>query len=329
MPRDVLLPTAEPALRRFWYPVLFVSELSDGPVPVRLLGTDVVVWSPSPGVVSAAADRCPHRDARLSGGKLVGAGALQCPYHGWEFGPDGRAVYVPQLEAGLPIPPRACLEQFSVEQRYGLVWICLDPPPLGGIPDVPEYGADGWRVVEEPPITFGCPAPVLLDNNIDPAHIAFVHQSTFGTPARPEVVDPRIEATSYGLAVHTRVPVTARAGETVETERHTTAELHLPFVGLFRISYPDGLVHLMLKCCTPVDDVTTRQLQVVIRNDSEADRPAAEIVDFDRRVGHEDRVVLESIARGYHLDLTANLHLRSDRASVELRRRYARLLAGD
>ncbi len=326
MTRDLLLPTAEPVLRRFWYPVVFATECTAGPVAVRLLGVELVVWSPVPGEVVAAVDRCPHRDARLSPGKVVG-GALQCPYHGWEYGSDGRAVHLPQLDAGVPVPPKACLTTFPTTVRYGLVWVCLEPPALGGIPHLPEYGAVGWRVVEEPPLEFGCPAPVLLDNNIDPAHIAFVHQATFGTPERPEVVEPRIEATPSGLVVHTRVPVTARPGEQGATERLTTAELHLPFVGLFRIVYPDGLHHLMLKCCTPMDDTTTRQLQVVLRNDTEADRPAAEIVAFDRRVGEEDRVVLESIVAGYHLDLTANVHLRSDRASVELRRRYARLLA--
>ncbi len=77
---------------------------------------------------------------------------------------------------------------------------------------------------------------------------------------------------------------------------------------------------MMLKACTPVGDATTRQLQVVLRNDGEADPPAADIVAFDAQVWAEDRAVLESAHHDYPLALTAQVHLRIDRATIEYRR---------
>ena len=63
-PKAGTLVTDIPRLRAFWYPVAQLDGLSDGPVHRRLLGVDLVVWSPQPGEVRAAPDRCPHRDAQ-------------------------------------------------------------------------------------------------------------------------------------------------------------------------------------------------------------------------------------------------------------------------
>jgi hypothetical protein len=108
--------------------------------------------------------------------------------------------------------------------------------------------------------------------------------------------------------------------------RRTTTDVHGPFLGVIRIDYPDGLTHIMIKSCTPVDDGHTRQLQVVLRNDTEEQRPEADIIAFDAQVWQEDKVVLEHCAAGFGLDLVANVHLRTDRASIEYRRHLAKLI---
>ncbi len=323
-----MLITEEPIFRRFWYPVAFASVVQGGPVARRLLGQDLVLW-PHGDQVLAAKDRCPHRDAKLSAGWLDERCSLVCPYHGWEYGPDGRAVHIPQLGADTPIPPRAVLETYATEVRYGLVWVCLDPEPLGEIPSVPEYDAPGWRVVPEYEWLFDCSAAHLIENNFDPAHVAFVHRNTFGNPAKPEIPPQDLRRTGVGFTVHTRIPVENRHGSDQPTERITTSELHLPFHGVIRIGYPDGLVHLMFKGCCPMDDGSTRLLQFVVRNDAEADAPGEEILAFDHRVEAEDQALLSTVPSDYPLNLTDNVHLKNDRSSIELRRLYAELLAGE
>ena len=58
--------------------------------------------------VVAAPDRCPHREAPLSLGRLLD-GDLECAYHGWRFGRGGRCVLVPSAADGVPLPPKAHL----------------------------------------------------------------------------------------------------------------------------------------------------------------------------------------------------------------------------
>jgi phenylpropionate dioxygenase-like ring-hydroxylating dioxygenase large terminal subunit len=323
-----MLLSAEPVFRRFWYPVALEAALDGGPVARRVLGTDLVLWRTGPASVAAAVDRCPHRDARLSAGWLNGC-EIVCPYHGWTYGADGKSTHIPQLGAGSPLPPTARLASVASALRYGVAWVCLEPPALAPLPAIPEYGRAGWRVIPEYEWEFDCSAAHLIENNFDPAHVAFVHRNTFGSTARPEVAVPEVEPAWYGLEVRTRVPVEGRHGQDGQTERITTSELHLPFLGLIRIGYQDGLVHLMFKGCCPVDDGKTRLVQFVVRNDTESDVPAADILAFDHRVEAEDQAVLATVPADLPLDLTANVHLRTDRTSIELRRLYRRLVGGE
>jgi phenylpropionate dioxygenase-like ring-hydroxylating dioxygenase large terminal subunit len=321
-----MLITGVEHFRRYWYPVAFASAVAPGPVARRLLGTDLVLWAGADGIV-AAVDRCPHREATLSPG-WVDSCRLVCPYHGWEYGLLGRAERIPQLADGAPIPPTAQLRTFATTVRYGVVWVCLEDDPVGGIPDLPEYGRAGWRVIPEYEWSFDCSAAHLIENNFDPAHVAFVHRKTFGTPAKARFDPPAVTRTGFGFVAESRVGVEGRHGEAGATQRITTAELHLPFGGVIRIGYPDGLVHIMFKGCCPVDDGHTRLVQFVVRNDTETDVPAADIVDFDDRVEAEDQVLLATVPTAYPTDLTANTHLRVDRSSIELRRLYAEMIAG-
>jgi phenylpropionate dioxygenase-like ring-hydroxylating dioxygenase large terminal subunit len=325
----VLRVTEEAELRRYWYPVVRADAVAGVPVARRLLGEDLVLWRTGPGAVAAAVDRCPHRDARLSGGRLSGS-ALVCPYHGWEYGPSGAASRIPQLAEGVPLPPGARLATVQAAERYGWVWACLAPAGTEALPlpTVAEYGAAGWRAVAEPESEWACPATMLVENNLDPAHIAFVHAASFGSPAEPQVPTPEVVRTPGGLRSSYEVPVQGRPGEWTPTVRRTVTDMYGPALLRIDIRYPDGVRHIMLKACTPETDTTARQLQVVLRNDTEADRPAADIVAFDAQVWAEDKAVLEPAHHDHSLDLTAQVHIRVDRPTIEYRRLLAEIVAG-
>ena len=79
-----MLVTQQPLLRRFWYPVMPVLLLDQGPQPFTLLGVELVLWKSASGAVSVVRDRCPHRHAKLSRGWVEGE-ELRCGYHGWSF----------------------------------------------------------------------------------------------------------------------------------------------------------------------------------------------------------------------------------------------------
>lgn len=323
--RDLLLDDL--AFRHFWFPVARADALTEGPIQRHVLGVDLVIWSPAPGIVSAAYNRCPHRDARLSTGWLETCG-LVCPYHGWAFGEDGAATRIPQIADGHAYPSKAALQTYAAAERYGWVWVALDEPHHP-IPEIPEIDEMGWRVVHEPETDWGCTALHLIDNNIDPSHIAYVHRNSFGTPERPEIDIPEVERDAYGLAMRNEIAVESRPGEIGATVRRAKRRLHGPFLMLNRIQYPDGVVHLMVKACTPSSATTTHQLQMVVRSDSEAERPAEDIIAFDAQVWEEDRDVLENCWDDFHLELVDNVHLKTDRPSIEYRRWLADIIDGN
>jgi phenylpropionate dioxygenase-like ring-hydroxylating dioxygenase large terminal subunit len=322
--RRPLRVTDEHALRAFWYPVGRGDALGENPVARRLLGVEVVVWR-TPGGVAAAIDRCPHRDARLSCGWTSGE-RIVCPYHGWEFGTDGVAAHIPQLDDGVPVPPGARIGIVDAAERYGWVWVCLDAENAPPLPDLDGEWDASWRIVHEPESEWSCPAPLLVENNLDPSHIAFVHRESFGSPAVAKIPALTVERVEGGLRTRSEVPVQARPGEPGATVRHSTTRVRGAFLMIIRIEYPDGVTHVMVKACTPVDDASTRQLQFVVRSDREEQRPAADIVAFDAQVWDEDRAVLETAHHDFFLDLTANVHLRVDRPSIEYRRMLRELV---
>ncbi|WP_432842820.1 Rieske 2Fe-2S domain-containing protein [Dactylosporangium sp. CA-092794] len=322
-----LVISEHPVLRRFWYAVCFARDVTDAPVARTVLGTRLVVWRPTPGSpASAAHDLCAHRDAPLSRGWIRDC-HLVCPYHGWEWDGAGRTRRIPQFPDA-PHPTKSGLTMVLSQERYGLVWVCLDADPIAGVPPLPEYDDPRWRVVPEYRWDFACTAMHLLENNFDPGHVAFVHRNTFGNPDRPELTDTVVTREPYGLRTTGQVPVESRPGELGATVRTTVSKLYAPFHGHIHITYPDGLEHLMVKAITPVDDEHCMLLQTVLRTDGEAERPAADILAFDEKVEDEDRDLLESLPARFPLAPHLNAHARADRNSLAIRRLWLELVTG-
>jgi phenylpropionate dioxygenase-like ring-hydroxylating dioxygenase large terminal subunit len=314
------------ALRSWWHPVAFSTEVGANPVACELLGEPLVLWRAAPGEpIRAAVDRCPHRWARLSAGQ-VDSGSLVCPYHGWRFGPDGAASLVPALGAGAPVPSRARLKVLDATDRYGLVWVCPNGPPRGDIPAIPELDDPEWRSIGAGRITYRCAAPAVIDNNLDATHVAFVHAASIGRGQDPSVGPGEVERTPFGLRQLGSNPVAGRPGAETATSRTASTEIWLPFVQVTRFSYPEGPRQVLVKACCPRRDDVTDVLLTVLRDDTESDVAAADVVAYERAIEAEDAAVLATLPVAFPLDVTAQIHLPQDRAGVLLRRLYAELL---
>src|ERR1700730_12582629 len=91
-----MLSTKQPVLRRFWYAVMPVDQLKDGPRPFTLLGEPIVLFLDAEGEPAALEDRCCHRTATLSKGSCRN-GNIVCGYHGWEYDRTGKLVNIPHF----------------------------------------------------------------------------------------------------------------------------------------------------------------------------------------------------------------------------------------
>jgi len=124
-------------VKEHWFAVCRSSKLKRSPLPVVLFGQPIVIFRTSDGV-HALLDRCPHRHAPLSGGRLI-ENQLQCRYHGWRFSGAGKCVLVPGSTSD---PPRCSVPAFACQEQDGIVWV--SPEGDGTVPP-PSMESDGLR----------------------------------------------------------------------------------------------------------------------------------------------------------------------------------------
>jgi phenylpropionate dioxygenase-like ring-hydroxylating dioxygenase large terminal subunit len=317
----------QPRLRHAWHAVVRASDVTgDRPLGVRVCGEDVVVWRGSDGRVAVAPDRCPHREAPLSLGVVVD-GLLECSYHGWSFGADGRCELVPSSGPGAAVPPRAHLSCVRSQERFGLVWVCLDEPD-GDLPTVPQDADPAFRRIVQPVELWRAAATRLVDNFNDVAHFPWVHLGTFGAAADRRVAPVTLEDLDdwYGwryevTATNAGVATTASGQASGTVARRMSTGFSLPFLVRSTIEYPaTGLQHILLLVTTPVDDERSLFTFVVWRND-DFRVSADEVTALDRAIGAEDKAMLERVPGTLPLDATTLVNTQADRASVEWRRR--------
>ena len=109
-------------LRNVWYVAALDTEVGREMLTRTILNEAVVMYRKEDGQPVAIQDRCPHRFAPLSRGKLVGD-HVECAYHGLQFDCSGKCVVNPHGDG--KIPQAARVKNYPFIQRYGLMWIWI------------------------------------------------------------------------------------------------------------------------------------------------------------------------------------------------------------
>ncbi|MDB5775437.1 MAG: Phenylpropionate dioxygenase (Rieske 2Fe-2S family) protein [Herbaspirillum sp.] len=312
-----------PVFRRFWYPVIPMSLLEDGPQRFELLGQPLALFLDRQRQPAALEDRCCHRSARLSQGKVCN-GALACPYHGWQYDRSGQCVLVPQLpDAGQH--GKRKVRAFRCEQRYGYAWVALDDP-VQDIPRIPEAEDPGFLIVHEFYEEWKVHPLRVMENELDMAHPAFVHLGTFGNPAFLTPREQKVTEFDGGLHYSSKIPVDiAHHAQDRQNERDIDATWHLPFVCRIRMNYPDGPPHILVNAQVPIDDGRTMLVQFILLANQGQGMDVEKIVAFDRAVTLEDKALLEGTESDVPLDLTREQHMPTDQAGIVMRRSLQKL----
>lgn len=166
-------------LRNCWYVAAWDHELIDGRLLRRtLLEEPVLLYRGESGKLAAMNDRCPHRGALLSQGRLEGD-AIRCMYHGIKFDSTGRCVQIPGQDM---IPPKLKVRSYPVVERGHLVWIWMGDPAQADpaqIVDFPYLSESRWKGVPGY-LHYDASYLLIVDNLSDFAHLAFVHTKTLG-----------------------------------------------------------------------------------------------------------------------------------------------------
>lgn len=326
-----MLVTQQPIFRRFWYPVMPCEQLQAGPQSFALLGEPLVLWLGADGKPAAARDRCCHRTAKLSLGS-VDQGCIRCPYHGWEFDATGTCVKVPQLEAGKTIPASYRVPAYHCTERYGYAWVCLEEP-IAEIPPIAEATDSNYRLVHEFYEPWQVAGLRVMENELDLAHPTFVHTTTFGSEEHPVPDSLEIKETDHGIRVWGLLGVVNPEQqqknlkmEDAGTVRTLEMDWFMPFTIKLKIAYPNGLEHIIVNTMTPISDGCSQMVQFCVRNDTETDTSAQDVIAFDRAVTLEDKRILESTDCDVPLSLSQEEHMFTDRPGVMIRKKVAALL---
>ena len=173
-------------LRSFWWPVALSEEVTDIPVPVKLLGEELVLFRDLSGELVLLGRYCSHRRASLEYG-IIQANGIRCAYHGWCYDRHGNVIDRPAE----PIKTATNILHpcYPVQELGGFVFAYLgkdkkSPPPL------PRYDVlvqDGYRVVErgdsEGGKAYNCNWLQGVENTTDTTHLTYLHRIYERCPA--------------------------------------------------------------------------------------------------------------------------------------------------
>ncbi len=325
------------ALRRFWHPVAWASDVTDRPVAARLLDEPLALVRLG-GEVRAFKDLCVHRGTALSLG-WVDDERLVCAYHGWTYDPDGVCVRIPSSH-GTNIPRKARITSYAAAEHAGLVWVCLGAEGGGNaaadastgpalpLPEFPEWDDATYRKITIPQYDWHCSAARRVENFVDFSHFAWVHEGILGDRSKPEIPDHDVIRTDTTLWFRLGIeePATAVKGDTDATERIKREPSHytvsMPFT--VRLDQPlEGDRHFVLFVAScPLSATETRNFTWNARNYDLDPARDQSFVDFQQLILEQDRVVVESQRpEELPIDLSEELHIKSvDRVSIDYRR---------
>src|SRR6516162_10900321 len=130
-------------MRCYWHPIALADELGAAPMPIRILGEELVLFRDDRGRLGLLGLYCSHRCADLSYGR-VEDGGLRCLYHGWLYDICGRVLEQPGERGGGANRGDIRQRSHPCQEAGGVIFAYMGP---GEAPLLPAY--DFLTVPEE------------------------------------------------------------------------------------------------------------------------------------------------------------------------------------
>ncbi len=188
---------------RGWFMIGPASDATRTPSAIRYFGKDLVLYRGESGKPYIVDAYCPHMGAHLAknttsyivrdGEHTIGE-SIRCPFHGWQFGPDGACNHIPYSDF---IPKAAKLQTYPVIERAGVIWMWHCPEGLEPDVELPNfgghYGEPGWvewRIDHMGDLD--CHPIEVVDNMADMGHFVPIHGATEWQYFANEFKGPRL-----------------------------------------------------------------------------------------------------------------------------------------
>jgi phenylpropionate dioxygenase-like ring-hydroxylating dioxygenase large terminal subunit len=314
-------------LKNLWYAVEFSNAISTKPKSLKILDRELVLYRTTDGRIHAMNNACIHRGAALANG-WIDRDCIVCPYHGWQYQPDGTCVKIPSnLSAGV-IPAQAKMVTYPVAEQDGWIWLFLgdrDPEELPTIPNFPQLASGNLRSIQGE-FNWDANYERVLENGLDFAHAPFVHAGAFGNPNLPEIGDLAIENYAGGASATVELAATPPKGLWKLLSRgerapvKTRTGFYLPNLTFLEVYLPFGQLTIWT-AHVPIDLHRTVSKWINFRSfftGKWADRDA-----YDRtiKIFAQDKPIVESQRpQLIAIDLKAELYVPADALQLQYRK---------
>jgi vanillate O-demethylase monooxygenase subunit len=327
-------------LRNCWYVAAEAGEVTRAPLARLLLGEPVVLYRREDGSAVALEDRCCHRRAPLSKGKVIGD-RLQCGYHGFTFDAAGACVAIPGQDR---VPAGLGVASYPLVERHGFLWIWMGAAAKADaarIPDFHRCADPNWATVHQR-LPIAANYLLVVENLIDLSHVGFVHGKTIGTDdsgaklafergedfvkviREPVAVDTAPHNAKQGMGPRSVLEKTI----TFTPPCHIVIDVRTTEVDAKK-NDPMSLGITVLNACTPETESSTHYFWVSARDYQQDDRQVdAFMTKLTVAAFDEDMDMLEAQERSIALDPSVPIvSVNADQGSVQMRRLMAQLVA--
>ena len=166
-------------LRNCWYMAAWLDELpAEGGLARTFLDEPVFLFRDDAGAAHALLDRCPHRFAPLSRGKIEGD-AVVCAYHGLAFDGSGACLRNPHG----PVLRSLAVRSYPVAEAHRALWIWMGDKVRADLPAIPELSflsAAPETAFNRGYVHGAGNYQLYVDNILDLSHTDYLHPTTLG-----------------------------------------------------------------------------------------------------------------------------------------------------
>ena len=189
----------DPFARNAWYLAAWSEELEDSPVGRTIMNEPIVFFRDANGRPAALEDRCCHRGAPLSQGRVVESG-IECGYHGLIFDGYGICVEIPGTNK---VPPQTMVRSYPLVERQEFIWIWMGDPGQADenmVIDFPFHDQPNKWPHRKDMFLIKSNYMMMIDNLMDLSHLGYVHRKTIGgNPSAHVAAEMEVTPTETGV----------------------------------------------------------------------------------------------------------------------------------
>ncbi len=295
-----------------WQPVCHVEQIlrAGDYFACEVNGEPVVAIRETDGSIRAFSNVCRHRAHPVATGK-GNRKSLQCRYHGWTYGLDGRLLAAPEFEGVQNWKlTDVCLPELRVETYGPYVFVNLDSKSeslneiLGKIPE--EVEREGFPVqkmhfVERREYEVQCNWKVYIDNYLEGYHIPMAHPGLY---REIDYAQYRVDTFRYYSSAHAPIrpakdgEIAGRDRRYVRNESESSALYYWIFPNFMINIYPDNLQANIIQPLDPDRTLTIFEWFFLGPGTGEGWESLQQSIAFSDQIQHEDIEICEQVQRG-------------------------------